>query len=216
MADVVALIDGFNLYHALDGRSHYGGGYPYHKYKWIDYSELARCFVPRSDWLVEVVLFTASPPWPGADGKRKRQAALIDANRDLGVLVVWGRFRPVDKVCTLEVPHARIVYPTYEEKRTDVAIAVGLVGRAYRKAYDKAVIISGDSDLIPAIQEAKTAHPNGAIISVVPIEHRGQALKNEVDLQIAMKAKHLAASRLPDPFTLRSGQVVHCPQSWKP
>lgn len=216
MADVVALIDGFNLYHALDGRSHYGGGYPYHKYKWIDYSALASCFVPKSDRLVEVVLFTASAPWPGADGKRKRHSVLIEANKDLGVLVVWGRFRPVDRVCKLEVPRATIIYPTYEEKRTDVAIAVGLVGRAYRKAYEKAVLISGDSDLIPAVQEAKAAHPGGAIINVVPIEHRGQALKNEVDTQIAMKERHLVASQLHDPFTLRSGRVVHCPQSWKP
>jgi len=48
MADVIALIDGFNVYHALAQRSHHGG-YPYRTYKWINYWKLAECFVPKTD-----------------------------------------------------------------------------------------------------------------------------------------------------------------------
>ena len=42
MNRVIAYIDGFNVYHSLDQVQ------PYHKYKWIDYWQLASCFVGSS------------------------------------------------------------------------------------------------------------------------------------------------------------------------
>ena len=105
-------------------------------------------------------------------------------------------------------------FQTYEEKRTDVAIAVSLVALAYQKAYDKAILISADSDMIPAVQEAKRVHPTGTIINVVPIERRARALRNYVDQQIRMKTKHLANSRTPNRYTHSSGHVIRCPKTW--
>jgi hypothetical protein len=39
MARVAVFIDGFNVYHALDGNPVWG------KFKWLDYAALARCYI---------------------------------------------------------------------------------------------------------------------------------------------------------------------------
>jgi hypothetical protein len=45
----------------------------------------------------------------------------------------------------------------YEQKRTDVQIAVDLVRLAWRGSIDRAILLAGDSDLIPAIEDARAA-----------------------------------------------------------
>lgn len=216
MAKAVVLIDGFNLYHALDSVSRYGG-YRYHLYKWVNYWTLSTCFLPKTDTLSRVLWYTAECPWPGASGdsKRKRWRCLKVANQDQGVEIVAGHFRPVTKSCTLDIPRARIAYKTFEEKRTDVAIAVRLVSLAHMRAYDKLVLITADSDMIPAVMEAKSVHPDGTVVNVVPIERRAQALKQYVDLQISMRLKHLRQSRLPSVLVLANGNTLNCPSAWE-
>jgi len=112
------------------------------------------------------------------------------------------------------VPRALISYSMYEEKRTDVASAVSIVSLAGAKAYDKLVLVTADSDMIPAVEAAKRIHPAGAIINAVPIERRAEALKHYVDAQIRMKEHDLLASVLPDVLQLGNGNIVRQPVSW--
>ena len=51
-------------------------------------------------------------------------------------------------------------YLTHKEKRTDVNIALKLFCDAIDDLYDKALIISADSDLIPAIQAVNKYTPD--------------------------------------------------------
>ena len=216
MADVVALVDGFNVYHALDQRSSHGG-FPYRQYKWIDYWRLCECFVPKTDRIVLVQWFTAESPLQGREGKlrRGRHRRLRRANETRGVQVIDGYFRPVTRQTKLWIPRGFVKFEAFEEKRTDVAIAVSLVSLAHQKAYGKAILMTGDSDLIPAIQEAKAVHSSGIIINVVPIERRARALRNYVDQQIRMRVKHLSISKLPLQAPGAAGRMIRCPQAWK-
>jgi len=50
-------IDGFNLYHAIDYEPRF------RRYKWIDLTKLACCFIPPHDQLTEVFYFTALATW---------------------------------------------------------------------------------------------------------------------------------------------------------
>jgi hypothetical protein len=45
----------------------------------------------------------------------------------------------------------------YEQKRTDVALAVDLVRLAWLKEITHAVVVAGDSDFIPAVADARAA-----------------------------------------------------------
>jgi uncharacterized LabA/DUF88 family protein len=219
MADVVALIDGFNMYHALDVER--GNGRPYQQSKWINYWKLAECFQGADGVLKRVVLFTAYLPddEPWEKEKNARHASLVAANKASGVDVILGRFlkRRVD--FNVRPSELRLSIPKLEEKRTDVNIAVTLAGLAYDAGYDRLLLFTADSDLIPAVEEAKRRHAAGDIVIVPPIERHGiaKALIGATGKSMRMTNKHLAASRLPHTVVVdqATGQSVTCPQEWE-
>ncbi|MCL2689747.1 MAG: NYN domain-containing protein, partial [Chitinispirillia bacterium] len=72
---------------------------------------------------------------------------------------IYGEFRKVTKCCR----DCNSIYNTYEEKETDVNIAIKLYQQAYKNTYDVAIILSGDSDQIPAIRAIKRDFPTKKI-----------------------------------------------------
>lgn len=59
-------------------------------------------------------------------------------------------------------------YIRYEEKETDVNIAVSLVADAAEDFMDAALVVSADSDLVPAIKTAKRIRPDLFIAAAFP------------------------------------------------
>jgi len=152
---VACFIDGFNVYHALM-EPDASGSASYARYRWIDYRKLAERYVSPEEELIAVYYFTAYAAWDEAKASRHR--TLVSVQKDRGVRVVLGRYRPVTELCRTV---CRLKYQTYREKRTDVNIAIQLLNMAYRHAYDRAILISGDSDLVPVIKHARLVHPEG-------------------------------------------------------
>lgn len=219
MDDVVALIDGFNMYHALSKKR--GNHAPYQRYKWINYWALAECFKGANATVKDVYLFSAY--LPGGEqwhqSKNARHAKLIAANKLQGVKIVLGRFFERESTYLARPTRLRISFPTLEEKRTDVNIAITLIELAVDKAYDRCLLFTADSDLVPAIEHAKLRHPAGDIISVPPIERGGisKALRGACGgLYKKMKESHLQQSQLPLSVThpTATGTIIACPQEW--
>ena len=115
MNRVKFFIDGFNVYHSLHCNPNY------HKYKWLDYSKLVSLFIQRQDQIVDILYFTAFANWDPQ--KVNRHRILINALRFKGVKVIYGQFQKVNKYCRL----CKQYYKTFEEKKTDVNIAVELM-----------------------------------------------------------------------------------------
>lgn len=105
-------------------------------------------------------------------------------------------------------------YTTFEEKRTDVNIAIYLFKLAIQDKFDKAYIISGDSDLIPSIEEVKILFPHKQIGVIIPIGRRAELLKLKCDFHMKIKEKHLKSSILPDIIPLKDNKQLVCPESW--
>jgi uncharacterized LabA/DUF88 family protein len=61
-----------------------------------------------------------------------------------------------------------IAYETYEEKKTDVNMSVSIVGDAFTDSYDKAILITGDNDIAPAVVRVKKTFPNKEFLVVFP------------------------------------------------
>lgn len=212
MARIHAFVDGFNVYHALmqeDSR----GRQPYARYRWLDYWRLAECFLAEGDVLAATHYFTAYVPWKTGNGpdKKARHQALVRAQRARGVRVVLGRFRPVTKTC---MGACKQTYRTYEEKRTDVNIAVAMLEGAVRGEYEEAILISGDSDLVPAVEAVKRIRPGVRVAVVAPVERKAAALWNVADRKLHMKRSHLNKSLLPAEVDLGGGRSVICPPEW--
>jgi len=219
MPDVIALIDGFNVYGALNANVR--GKKPFAQYKWINYWELMKQFLHPGETLAAVYLFTTYPERGMHDwkAKRARHVLLVDVQRDFGVRVKLGRFARRERRCL--VPASRggcgKVFIRHEEKRTDVNIAVSLVSLAYEKACDTAFLVTADADLISAVEQAKLCFPSGRMVNIPPIGRLNDAshLKPMVDVQSEMEEKHLKKALLPKTLTLSNGRTVHCPTEWQ-
>ncbi len=79
--------------------------------------------------------------------KAARHATYVAALRATGVEVQLHRFKEKEVWCKAYVHH--------EEKETDVAIAVKLLELCAVDACETVVIVTGDTDLAPAIRTAK-------------------------------------------------------------
>ena len=76
-----------------------------------------------------------------------------------------GRFKQKDVFCT----KCRSVFLKHEEKETDVAIAVTLAELLFTDKCDTVVIMSGDTDLSPAIVKSKMLLPGKKVLLAFPL-----------------------------------------------
>ena len=208
MSRVLFLVDGFNIFHALHDTP------KYHKYKWLDYSALAKCFIRPNDKIVGVLWFTAYTNW-GTASRLDRHKNLRKALEWKGVEVVLGKFKWRDRRCKL----CGQIYKSHEEKQTDVNIAIRLFQGAIENVFDTVMIVTADGDLIPAIKAVKKSFPSKKIGLIVPIGRWKNAheLRNMCDFSREMKPRHLRNSQFPDIIVVdpTKGTTLCRPPTWK-
>jgi uncharacterized LabA/DUF88 family protein len=170
---------------------------------------LAETFLRKGDVLADIFYFTALAVWD--DEKVARHNTYIKAQELFGVKLVYGQFRKVKKQCRI----CNQKYSTFEEKETDVNIAIKLYEMARTNTYDTAIIVSGDSDLVPVVQAIKNTFPNKKIGVLIPPGGKANFLKKSAHFYHKIELKYLSASLLPDTLTLADGSNIDCPASWK-
>lgn len=156
MKRVTVLVDGFNLYHALlrfnDNRL-----------KWLDLSALSRRLIaPQTETITSISYFSAIAHWlPGPAARHREYLKALQAT---GVEAVLGHFKNKDRRCR----SCGATWVGHEEKETDVNIALHLLKGAYSDEYDKALLVTRDSDLVPAVAMVRSEFPNKEIVAVAP------------------------------------------------
>ncbi|MFZ0640654.1 MAG: NYN domain-containing protein [Candidatus Acidiferrales bacterium] len=203
MAKIVVFIDGFNLYHAIAAHA------KYRPYKWLNLRKLASLYVHGQDTLEAVLYFTTLATWDMA--KAVRHKLYIRALENEGLTIVYGEFKRKQKHCKL----CQKDFWSFEEKQTDVNIALSLFQFAVADRYDKAVIISGDTDLLPAVKAVRATFPGRQIGIVIPIGRASEDFKKQADFHYKMREHHLASSRFSDVITLKDKTLLSCPETWK-
>ncbi|MBS0615291.1 MAG: NYN domain-containing protein [Verrucomicrobia bacterium] len=154
---VISLIDGFNLYHAILHLER-------PELMWVDLFALSRQFLKaRSEELTHVYYFSAYAEHV-SELIKECQKSYLRALQLTGVLSVLGRFKNKNRIC----PNCNHRWLGHEEKETDVNIALYLLNLAYKNAFDRALVVSNDSDLAPAIQMVRQIFPEKRITTVVP------------------------------------------------
>jgi uncharacterized LabA/DUF88 family protein len=175
MARVKFFIDGFNVYHSLNVYDHKNHIYKYRKYLWLDYYALAERFTRRQDTIEGVYYFTAYATWKPHSMRRHRK--FIDALQVRGVHVVMGKFKNKDGYCK----KCGASFKSREEKQTDVNIAVYLFKEALFNTFDTAILVTNDTDLVPAIQWLKRSYPGKRVGVLFPIDRWASELQNTCD-----------------------------------
>ena len=109
------------------------------------------------------------------------------------------------------------MFDALEEKRTDVHIGIHMLDDAYQNRCEKQILVSGDSDLVPALNVIKSRFPSKEIIVYVPTRNpiRGAAveLRSAADKDRNLPLNLLQLSQFPVQFPDSAGKLVVKPAS---
>jgi uncharacterized LabA/DUF88 family protein len=154
---VIAFIDGYNLYHAIDDAAR-------HDLKWLNLWDLCDALIrnDRRAHLSEVFYFSAFATWKPEQYARHRQ--YVAALKSAGVKIILGNFKKKPRKCNRCLNE----WTAHEEKESDVNIAIHLLDKAHRDEYDEAMLLTADTDLTPAIRMVRERYRDKSIISVLP------------------------------------------------
>lgn len=211
----IVYIDGFNLYYGCLKNT---------PYKWLDlYTLFHKYLLDETTTDLCVKYFTAKIRPSHSDDSQApfRQQKYIEALEQYSPTekfkVIYGYFpHPQKKYMRRAKPDPH--YPedsqdyktvkvlAFEEKQSDVNIAVHIINDAWLNQFDQAVLCSNDTDLTGALTALKTYHHAKRVGIIHPIRSKpsqnkkpSQSLIEHADWHIPWIApQHLAAAQLPD------------------
>lgn len=226
------LVDGFNLYHSIRAAQRATGL----ELRWLDLQALCRtllhsAFGPGYS-LAQIHYFSAlATHLEHADPDVVRRHRLYrEALAATGVHTSFSRFKRKERRVTLDRgrvsvlpwirrwrlnwPRVRFEYRTHEEKETDVAIACRIFELLHTDATDVVVLVTGDTDLAPAIRMAQTLFPQKEVAIALPYDRYNEGLARLVKRRIKLDPRSYQRHQFPDVITLVTGRTLRKPATW--
>ena len=205
MQRVTVYIDGFNLYYGLRDKN-------WKRYLWLDVRRLSENLLLSGQRLVAVRYFTARVHHDPRDpDKRLRQDTFLDATATLpDVRIHEGYFKPKMVTCA----KCKMKWQTYEEKMTDVNIAVELLGDAQDDVFDTAIIISGDGDLATPVRAVRKRYSKKRTVIAFPPGRHAAGLVPAASAYFTIGRDVLRDSQLPNRIPKPDGYVLTRPPTW--
>ena len=194
---VVCLIDGLNLYHAISALSR-------PELKWVDLRNLSKVFLKSHSEKLSGVFYFSAYAEHISESSQKCQKAHVRALELTNVTTILGHFKEKNRKC----PSCSHRWIGHEEKETDVNIALFLLNLAYQNAFDRAVVISNDSDLAPAIRMVRKYFPQKRITTVSPPHyfHSRELIQASSD-KTKVSVEHLERCLLP-PIVMDASRLI--------
>lgn len=182
-----AYIDGFNLYHSILKLND-------SSLKWLNLRSLCEKFLKQKDTLNEVYFFTA--PATHIQDKLTRHYNYTKALKTIGVTTIQGKFKKKFPKCK----NCGGIYQTYEEKQSDINLAIQLLSDAYCDKFDTAFLVTADTDFVSVVKMIKRIFLNKRVILLIPPKRENLAheLIKNVDFSFEIKKSHIKNSLLPD------------------
>jgi uncharacterized LabA/DUF88 family protein len=208
------LIDGFNLYHSVKEASTAlrlnGAGT-----RWLNFSSLCSSYlylIGGRASLVGVYYFSALAKHLEAakPAVTLRHQSYIECLQETGVTVELGRFKEKQVYCT----NCRKDILRHEEKETDVAISVKLLELLFLDQCDTAVLVTGDTDIAPAIRSARRLFPAKSVCVAFPYGRHNNELVRLAHKTFRIKKEHYTRHQFPDPFVCADGRTIAKPTLW--
>jgi len=199
-------IDGFNLYYGCLKDS---------PFLWLDVNKMSQLLFPN-DVIVRVKYFTAPIKVRKDDDpdKPSRQQIYLRALRTITNLeIIEGTFLSHKVSMKLANKDGYALVIKSEEKGTDVNIASHLINDAHNRRFEKAVVVSNDSDLVTPVRMV-TKDLNLLVTVISPFD------KNNIQLQaVATSVKQirkglLRVSQFSEKLVDSTGEFS-IPESWK-
>lgn len=198
-------VDGFNLYYGVLKRT---------PYKWLDLDALCRQILPANE-IVKIKYFTARvKPRSNDQNAHLRQDAYLRALQTLGnVEIIFGTF--LEHIVTMpsaDNPRQMVRVIKTEEKGSDVNLATHLLFDGCQNAYELAVVLSNDSDLVEPVNIVRKQLKKR--VGLLCRENsKGYEMRKAANFHKFITEEHLNASQFPSPMTDEKGRFYK-PRSW--
>lgn len=204
MQRVNAYIDGFNLYFGLKAAR-------FKRYYWLDLAAMAANLLKPDQRLCATHYFTtAIRDNRRNEADRLRQVDYLQALSTCGIAIQYGHYLEKPRSCH----RCHASWTDYEEKMTDVNLAIQLLTDAFDDAFDVALIISGDSDLTTPIKRVRERFPSKRLIVAFPPRRHSAELKRVAHGYLTIGEDKLRSSQLPDRLVKPNGYVLTRPVTW--
>lgn len=202
---VIVYVDGFNFYYGLKASP------KWKRYYWLDIVALFEKFMKPNQELVAVKYFSARPDNPDANVNQWR---FFQANKENPKFhLILGTYLRKSIICR----NCGYAIRTHEEKETDVRIATQIVVDAYERNYDIAIVVSADSDMVPAIEIVKGIG-KPVFVYFPPNQHSSNlaTMGSGSPISLQRYESRFRQSMLPDVVHLKSYDIdISIPEKWK-
>lgn len=202
---VIVYIDGFNFYYGLKKNPRW------RRYYWLDVVKFFETFMRPSQELLCIKYFSARPH---NTEKALRQNAFFQANKENPKFYLFlGKYLHKSIQCY----NCGYMIQTYEEKESDVRIATQIVNDANNHLCDVAIVVSADSDMLPAVEIALLSGMD--VFVYFPPFHYSNSLSNAIHTNVVKLDHYESRFRqclLPDTVHLNIPNYdISIPSKWK-
>jgi uncharacterized LabA/DUF88 family protein len=194
-------LDGFNLYFGMKDSG-------FDHCKWLDIHALSILLKNDIHIINQVKYFTARVT--NNPSKQRRQTLYLDALATTPIKLIYGQYKTEEVEC----PECFYQHPHSKEKMTDVNIATHMIIDAYKNEYDVALLISGDSDLVPPVREIKANFPNKEILVAFPPRRRSNELHKIANSSFVISKGKLEQCQLPEEVEDKYAFKIKKPVEW--
>jgi len=216
MKRVIFLIDGFNLYHSLIDASYdlrlHGKGT-----KWLNIYSLCESLlylIGNNARIENIYYFTALAYHLVKQDPQKinNHKKYIKCLESTCIKICKGNFKEKDIIYRNNFIYLNL--KRHEEKETDVAISVKILECLILDECDTIVILSGDTDIVPAIKTAKKLFPNKEIVFIFPYKRKNKEIKELVLKTFSIDKKKYVKHQFPEIVVSANGIRITKPKNW--
>lgn len=212
MNRVSFVTDGFNLYHSLKAAEKVQQNA---STRWLNLTSLCASQLyhfGRDARLCEVYYISAFAKH--LEGSKpdvtKRHQDYVDCLQSAGVITLMNRFKRKDVRCR----HCHRSFSKFEEKETDVMIATKLFELLHTDSCDTAVLVTGDTDLAPAIRTGSLLFPSKKIVFAFPFGTKTKELSSIAPGSFSFGAAEYTKHQFAETVTIDSGKTISKPVHW--
>lgn len=201
-------IDGLNLYYGLAKEL---------GCKWVDLQSYFEQHFPH-DSIERIYFCEAKVVGP----KVLNQEAYISALQTLPkVEVILGTMKAKQGRCkVVGCGHGIRTWQDYEEKYTDVSLGIQIVNDTHLACFEKLILVTADTDLMPAVRMAKEIRPQQQVVLCIPGLHQKRIWGAKPIADVADKATRANAElfvrcQFPAAVQDSHGRSICRPAAWR-
>ncbi len=198
---VIVYVDGFNMYFGILEAG-------FLNCKWLNISKLVNNLLQVNQELIEIKYFTSRVS--NNPEKQKRQTTYIEALESIGIKIYYGHYQNDATECR----QCGNIWPTFHEKMTDVNIATQMLIDAYQDRYDMAMLISGDSDLVPPIKAIHELFKHKRVFVAFPPKRHNASVALVAKGSMTIGRKKLVDSLFDEKVPKKDGFILNKPKEW--